>query len=250
VLSTGNELLALSLECGSGGGSCSALWVAHPPATNLPPVVGDGVVYQAAGANLYAYPVSCGTSGVTCAPLWIGSAPSRILGPPAVAGGLVYVTSKDGSLSAFDVGCGSGGSACSPMASRPHVLCRCFGSTVVVTRGVLYVVTDEVVAYPESCALASTCRSLWKAGPYQSNAGAAITDDAVYVTTNQIGGHLYAFELPPKPSAKAPAGSGGVGMTVVAVLVYGGLGFVLARVVLRRLRRRRALKGASIEPIA
>jgi outer membrane protein assembly factor BamB len=239
VMSDANGVAAFSLTCGENGGSCSPLWVAHPPSVKYQPVIVDGVVYQSAGTSVFAYPVSCGTGGATCEPSWSGRGPGTLSGPPTVAGGVVYVGSEDGSLSAFAVGCGSGGSVCRPAARHSGVLCECFNSSIVVAGGVLYVITDEVVAYPESCAMESTCRPLFLAGPYYGNAGAAITDDAVYVATNSLGAHLYAFELPGVSSAETTGASGGVASAALAILVYGLLAALVARATLGRFRRRR-----------
>src|SRR4051794_13641983 len=78
----------------------------------------NGIVGTGAGTGLYAFPTTCPSTD-SCAPLWTASTPAAITSSPAVAGGMVYVGSLDGTLYAFDAagvqGCSGTPKTCAPL---------------------------------------------------------------------------------------------------------------------------------------
>ena len=73
------------------------------------PAVANGTVYVGSwNAKLYAFDAAgsanctAGATGKTCTPLWTAATTSSIGGTPAVANGVVYTVSGNGTLSAFD----------------------------------------------------------------------------------------------------------------------------------------------------
>jgi outer membrane protein assembly factor BamB len=113
-----------STNCSGSPKACAPLWTAAT--TNEPtysaPAVANGIVYVGSwGSKLYAFDATgttncSGTTTKTCTPLWTAATPSSIGGTPAVAGGVVYTVSADGTLSAFNA---AGTSHCSgPVTAR------------------------------------------------------------------------------------------------------------------------------------
>ena len=111
----------------SGARSCTPLWTgATGNAVQSSPAVANGVVYAGSlDGKLYAFDAAgvtdcSGTSAArSCTPLWTGATGYYITSSPAVANGVVYVSSgeseEDGKLYAFAVGCASGGGSCMPL---------------------------------------------------------------------------------------------------------------------------------------
>ena len=86
---------------------CTPIWSTDVVAVgdDAAPAIANGVVYRAVGSQIRAYDAH-GTTGCTgtpkiCQKLWVGFVGPNI-SAPAVANGLVYVTSSDGSVEAFD----------------------------------------------------------------------------------------------------------------------------------------------------
>ena len=100
-----------SASCSGTPKVCAPLWTAAT--SNSPtysaPAVANGTVYVGSwNAKLYAFGAagstncSASATGKTCTPLWTAATPASIGGTPAVANGVVYTVSGNGTLSAFD----------------------------------------------------------------------------------------------------------------------------------------------------
>jgi len=165
VVSDQGRLLAFPVDCGTGGAVCQPAWTAET-GQHLPVevAVASGVVWDSSSTRLLPFDANCGTSGFTCSPLTKGFQPkgSALSGPPAVAGGVVYVGGSDGSLYAI-------ASACSqdPAECHPLWVGRTGGAIVsapVSAGGVVYVGSNDgnVYAYPARCRTdGSTCEPTW-----------------------------------------------------------------------------------------
>jgi hypothetical protein len=145
-----------SVNCSAGATAktCAPLWTAPAPATiEATPAVADGVVYVAGGNGaLTAFAAggsgNCpGTGSKTCtrAPLWTSATGALVsASSPAVANGIVYVSSTNGGAYAYDAAgslrCSAGATAktCSPLWSAPASGFSGQGSPAVVG-GVLFV---------------------------------------------------------------------------------------------------------------
>jgi outer membrane protein assembly factor BamB len=198
--STKGVLFAFPVACGSGGATCSPLWVAHLP-TDQPsrPVVAGTLVVVRDGNEVLAFPVGCATGGAECRPLWTGRVPGAVPVPPAVDGGLVYATSNGGTIRAFAVRCGVGGAACRPTWSLHRRVWQNAFPAPVAWNGVVYVLWGSISAIRPGCHGAG-CQPLWEYGPWGGQGGAVVSDAGVFVVSGDVGrasGTLVAFELPP-----------------------------------------------------
>jgi outer membrane protein assembly factor BamB len=196
------DVQAYAVGCASGGGTCTPLWTAAAgrPGDGLgSPTVANGVVYvgsnEGATGKLYAFAVGCNSGGGTCTPLWTGATYDRADGSPAVAGGVVYISSG-GLLYAFAVGCASGGRTCTPLwkgATHGSI------SSPAVANGVVYVGSTEgkVYAFAVGCASGGrTCAPLWTSVPLIDRIGSpSVANGVVYVTSPWGNQKLYAFAV-------------------------------------------------------
>lgn len=86
---------------------CTPIWSTDVVAVgaDAAPAIANGVVYRAVGSQIRAYDahgtIGCGGTPKVCEKLWVSFVGPNI-SAPAVANGLVYVTSSDGSVEAFD----------------------------------------------------------------------------------------------------------------------------------------------------
>jgi len=174
-----------SASCTGTPKTCAPLWTAAMPGggpTTGAPAVADGMVYVATTySGLYAFGAagsancSTGATGKTCAPLWNAPAPYSSEGTPAVANGVVYVTTTGG-LAAFAAGAGScpGTAAATTCTVAPLWTSATGGptdstSSPAVANGVVYVTGDGGIygydaAGSQHCsvsATAKTCSPLW-----------------------------------------------------------------------------------------
>jgi len=140
-------LYSFNIGCASGGGTCTPAWKAYVGGQGVwvgSPATANGVVYVSGTYSLYAFAAACGSGGSTCSPMWTADI---IVGtPPAIANGIVYVTSRAGDLSreklfAFAVGCASGGGTCTPLWSQ--LVPGLVGSAPSVSHGAVYLVSGE-----------------------------------------------------------------------------------------------------------
>src|SRR5439155_14154109 len=126
------------------------------------PAVAGGVVYVGSyDDNLYAFDAagatncSGGPPTATCAPLWTGATGDFIISSPAVAGGVVYVGSRDDNLYAFDA---AGTTRCSggpPTKTCTPLWTAATGdwvdSSPAVVGGTVYVGSDDHKLYAFGC---------------------------------------------------------------------------------------------------
>lgn len=164
------------INCTIVGGTqaCRALWVGATGGGSSSPAVApptaaatNGVVYVGglanSGNNLYAFDangvINCTIVGgtQTCQPLWVGATNGFVQSSPAVANGVVYVGSSDGSLYAF-AAAGCGKSVCSPLST---FLTNDNGgvhgnSSPAVSGGLVYIGSSDgylyVIGPPPACA--------------------------------------------------------------------------------------------------
>jgi serine/threonine protein kinase len=176
----------------STGGSVSA------------PTVANGVAYVESD-KLYAFNAT-GCSHPFCAPLWTASiglyipsgASSGVGGgaggtPPAVANGVVYVSSVGGvngdndRLYAFSAtGCGH--PSCSPLWTASMGYSPLTPSAPAVANGVVYVDSDKLYAFNATGCGHSSCSPLWTAS-ISTWSSPAVANGVVYVDSDK----LYAF---------------------------------------------------------
>jgi outer membrane protein assembly factor BamB len=195
---TGNELQAYSVDCASGGETCSPLWVGGT-ATDSTPDVSSGVVYVRSGATeIHAFGVDCASGGKTCTPIWSGTSGGGTLGvfanddlSPTVSNGIAYVASGDITMGGYAVGCASGGQAC--QASWNAYATGTVWGSAAIDRGVVYFGGgDKVYAFAAKCAgVSGTCSPLWT-GDGGSNGSPAVADGVVYVASGANNVDAYA----------------------------------------------------------
>jgi len=209
-----------SANCSGTPKVCAPLWTAATSSvsTEAAPAVANGTVYVGAyNGKLYAYDAAgsknctAGAAGKTCTPLWTGATPSSIGGTPAVANGVVYTVSGDGTLSAFDAagstGCSGTATArtCTPLwhsatGSSGYVT----SSSPAVANGVVYFSSTNGGTYGYDAAgslnctgsgTAKTCAPLWGAvSGFIGGGSPAIVNGVLYI--NVIGnGLVYAYSL-------------------------------------------------------
>ena len=171
------------------------------------PAIANGTVFVGSDDHkLYAFDAKgntgCAGSPRTCAPLWTSvSTGSFVFSSPAVANGVVYVGSNDGTLYAFDASgtknCSGSQKICSPLWTASAGI---GSSSPEVANGVVYVgsaggtLQAFDAAGVTNCAGAPTvCTPLWIAttgSPLTSSP--AIAGGVVYVSS--YGGKLYAYD--------------------------------------------------------
>jgi hypothetical protein len=94
--------------------SLRVAWTARVEGTPSAPTIAGDTVYVVAD-RLSAFPVGCATS---CEPTWTGDIGAASTSAPAVANGVVVVSSPTG-LTAFAIDCGTGGATCDPLWTAP-----------------------------------------------------------------------------------------------------------------------------------
>jgi outer membrane protein assembly factor BamB len=126
---------------------------------------------------------------------WTATTGANVSSSPAVADGVVYVGSLDGTLNAYAVGCASGAGTCTPIWTA--TISGAINSSPAVADGVIYVGSHDskVYAFAVGCASGGgTCTPIWKAttgGLIDSSP--AVADGVVYVASND--GKLYAYAV-------------------------------------------------------
>jgi outer membrane protein assembly factor BamB len=174
-----------SKNCPGAPKVCAPLWTAATSnnPTYSAPAVANGTVYVGSwDSKLYAFDAAgtanCSTTTPkTCTPLWTAATPSSIGGTPAVARGVVYTVSGNGTLSAFDAAgsnhCSGPVTAktCSPLwSSAPGGTGYVTSSSPAVANGVVYFSSTNGGTYgydaagSKNCTVsgsAKTCSPLW-----------------------------------------------------------------------------------------
>ena len=200
--------------CSATPKTCSPLWTATTGgAIYSSPAVANGVVYVGSGdGKLYAFDAAgatgCSGAPTTCSPLWTANTTGGAIdSSPAVANGVVYVSSDDGTLYALDAAGVTGCSrsperkTCAPLwtaatASLPS-------SSPAVANGIVYAssIYGELYAFDaagvKGCSGSpKTCSPLWTyVGLYSTFLVPAVANGVVYVGSfdrNDWG--LYAFD--------------------------------------------------------
>ena len=155
-----NGVYAFSQSCGTGGATCTPLWIGAGGFSNggyyLPEMslsVGGGRIYARLGSDLKSFAVGCGTGGAICMPLSsvTGSATGT---SPVFANNYVYSLESSG-LAVRRASC----LACSPawIGSLPGTGYR----TATVAGSRIYVVQDSSLYVFDSSCGASTCSPTW-----------------------------------------------------------------------------------------
>lgn len=207
-------------NCSGSPKICSALWTTATgvPDSNLAtgssPALANGVVYAGAiDGKLYAFDAAgtrncVGTTTKTCFPLWLGLAGiNELPSSPAVANGVVYISSDDGRLYAFDAT--GGDAACTGSRTGGSRVCYplWWGTTgnevrssPAVADGIVYVGSLDGKLYAFDAAGTNncggnprSCAPLWT-GTTGSNvfSSPAVANGVVYVGSNDT--KLYAFD--------------------------------------------------------
>jgi hypothetical protein len=159
-----------------------------------PAVVGSLAYVGTDSGFLLALPAN-GCGSANCNPLWTAKLANGAFTTPAVAGGLVFISSAGsvdngiGTLYAFKAA-GCGRPTCRPVwtASVPNN-----GSSPTVASGVLYIVASDgrLLAFKAAGCGRPTCTPLWTANAKSSaEASPAVGNGLVYVTSTE---RLVAF---------------------------------------------------------
>lgn len=209
-----------SASCSGTPKVCAPLWTAAT--SNSPtysaPAVANGTVYVGSwNAKLYAFDAagsancSAGVTGKTCRPLWTAATASSIGGTPAVANGVVYAVSGNGTLSAFDAAgstdCSGTVTAktCTPMwRSAPGTSGYVTSSSPAVANGIIYFSSTNGGTYGYDAAgslncsvsgTAKTCSPLWGAVTgFIGRGSPAIVNGVLYINVSG-NGTIYAYSL-------------------------------------------------------
>ena len=157
-------------------------------------VVGNTAYVGTASGLLLAVPATgCGSD--VCTPRWTATLSNGVFATPAVANGVVYVSTAgapgttDGQLYAF-AAAGCGQPACSPLwtAVVPNV-----GSSPTVSGGRVYIATSagRLAAFAAAGCGAKVCRPLWTGAIGETaHAAPAVANGVVYVTSST---RMFAF---------------------------------------------------------
>lgn len=207
ITSEDRKVYAYSTTACGANKQCQPLWSSEPtggPIDSSPAVVA-GKVYVASGdGKLYAYDADgCGKQKPSCPPLWSSQqveAPrenARVLfSSPAVANGVVYMSSIDARLYAYNAeGCGK--EADCPFLWRTDSMGYPENSSPTVANGVVYIggsFDQKLYAYAaRGCGNSSNCPFLWsgKVGDFISFSSPRVVDDTVYIASYD--GKIYAF---------------------------------------------------------
>jgi outer membrane protein assembly factor BamB len=197
-------------NCSGAPKSCTPLWSGQIGTSFSSPTVANEVVYVGSDdGNLYAFDAAgstnCSGSPKSCTPLWTAFAGSGglsgIESSPAVANGVVYVTSFDGKLYAFDAAgttnCSGSPKSCAPLWTASASFSS---SSPAVVNGVVYVGSGDTRLYAFDAAGTTNCSGspkscapLWSAatgGAVESSP--AVANGVVYVGSDDH--KLYAFD--------------------------------------------------------
>jgi outer membrane protein assembly factor BamB len=207
-----------STSCSGPPKVCAPLWTAATSnnPTYSAPAVANGTVYVGSwGAKLYAFDAAgttnCSTTTPkTCTPLWTAATPTSIGGTPAVAGGVVYAVSADGTLSAFDAAGSSHCSGpvtaktCTPLwSSAPGGTGYATSSSPAVANGVVYFSSTNGGTYgydaagSKNCTVSGTvktCSPLWGAVTGKIGGGSPAVVNGVLFINVSGNGTIYAYK--------------------------------------------------------
>jgi hypothetical protein len=139
-----------STNCSGVPKTCRPIWVSDAwtgLGGDAPPAIANGRVYRSVGSQLAAYDLhgsaNCSGAPKVCTPLWTADAGAGVRAP-AVANGLVYVSTANGFVQAYDaagsIGCSGTPRVCGPLWNAGAG--RSVGP-VEVTGGLVYVGTID-----------------------------------------------------------------------------------------------------------
>lgn len=209
-----------SAKCSGTPKVCAPLWTAatSDSPTYSAPAVANGTVYVGSwGAKLYAFDAAgsahCSVTATRkiCIPLWTAATPSGIRGTPAVANGVAYTVSADGTLSAFDAAgsrnCQGAATSrtCAPLwTSGPGESGSVASSSPAVANGVVYFSSTNGGTYGYDAAgslrcsasgTTKTCSPLWGAVTGSIGGGSpAIVDGILFINVSGRS-TVYAYSL-------------------------------------------------------
>jgi len=206
-----------SKNCSGPPKVCAPLWTAATSnnPTYSAPAVANGTVYVSSwDSKLYAFDAAgsshCSTTTPkTCTPLWTAATPASIGGTPAVARGVVYAVSANGTLSAFDAAGSSHCSTttpktCTPLwSSAPGGTGFATSSSPAVANGVVYFSSTNGGTYgydaagSKNCAVsgaAKTCSPLWSATTGFIGGGSPAVVNGVLFINVSGNGTIYAYK--------------------------------------------------------
>jgi outer membrane protein assembly factor BamB len=198
-------------NCSAAPPQCSPLWTTAGvgDAIRSGPTIANGVLYVASvqTAKFYAYDATgkgnCSGSPPLCSPLWSASVGTLNQGvdqsSPAVANGVVYVGSRDGSIYAFDA---QGGTHCSgtPVVCTPLWTANTGGtidgSSPAVANGFVYIGSQSGHIYAYGSQTVSTSVALPSPGTKLSGtatlaASASSTSSSIGRVDYHLGGGNY-----------------------------------------------------------
>jgi outer membrane protein assembly factor BamB len=203
-----------TINCSGNIKTCAPLWTANVgDRIWSSPAVDHGTVYIGSNnGNLYAFDASgvtgCAGMPKVCNPLWAG-ATGGLAGSessPAVANGIAYIGSTDGSLYAFDAAgtpCSGNPKICTPLWRAPTTG-PILHSSPAVANGVVYIGSQDHSVYAfDAAGLANcsgnpkVCTPLWAAptlGGISASPAAGGPQGGIYV--GSLDGNVYAFLLP------------------------------------------------------
>lgn len=209
-----------SANCSGTPKVCAPLWTAATSGspTYSAPAVANGTVYVGSwDSKLYAFNAagsancSTGATGKTCTPLWTATTSSSIGGTPAVAQGVVYTVSANGTLSAFNAAGSKNctgtvtAKTCTPLwTSAAGESGYATSSSPAVANGVVYFSSTNGGTYGYDAAgslncsvsgAAKTCSPLWGAVTGFIGGGSpAIVNGVLYINVSG-NGTIYAYSL-------------------------------------------------------
>jgi outer membrane protein assembly factor BamB len=168
------------------------------PRNVLAPGSGDWPQFRQGAAHTGYNPTETAISSSNVADLrlaWTGPTGDAIYSAPAVADGVVYVGSENGTLYAFAVGCNTAGRTCTPLWTATTG--NAIDSSPAVADGVVYVGSADgrLYAFAVGCNTGGgACTPLWK-GTTGGNivSSPAVADGVVYVGSEDW--DLYAFAV-------------------------------------------------------
>ncbi|MGO9753672.1 MAG: PQQ-binding-like beta-propeller repeat protein [Solirubrobacteraceae bacterium] len=206
-----------STDCSGTPTVCAPLWTASLTSsgpTYAAPSVANGTVFVSSWyGGLYAFDAAgstnCSTAAgvTTCTPLWRATGLGSIGGRPAVANGVVYVSSPAG-VSAFDAAgstnCSGAVTArtCAPLWGTGANGVGDPNSSPAVANGVVYVTGIGVTygydaAGTANCSITkgvTTCAPLWTAAGFVGGGSPAIVNGVVFVNSDATAtAFIYAF---------------------------------------------------------
>jgi outer membrane protein assembly factor BamB len=152
--------------------------------------------------------------------LWSFTTGASIVSSPAVANGMVYISSEDGKLYAFDATCSS---RCQPLWSFPTR--RYIVASPTVANGMVYISSEDGNLYAFDATCSSRCQPLWSFPIGIDNYSQTATNEMLYISSSD--GNLLAFNATCrsrcKPLWSFNTGSGLVSSPTVANgMVYVG----------------------------